>query len=118
MGTSTGGLLIPLLSIGGIERLKRIYTSVQQKDIFSINPFIIKKSQGEFTIKINHFNILMMFLKGAKTFGESKNLRRLICEIITEEDFTKMKQNPAEVVVTVANMSCNLVEYKRLKDYG
>lgn len=117
IGTSTGILLIPLLSIGAIDRLKHIYTSVSQKDIFSSNPFVIKKRNGEFEMKINHVSILMMFLKGAKTFGESKNLRKLICDIVTQEDFKKMRQNSAEVVITVANMSCNRVEYKRLKDF-
>jgi len=97
IGTSTGILLIPLLSIGAIDRLKDIYTSIEQKDIFSTNPFIITKSQGEFEMKINHFSILMMFLKGAKTFGESKNLRKLICDIVTQEDYKQMRQNASEL---------------------
>lgn len=118
LGTSTGSLLIPLLSLGKLESLKKIYTSVEQKDIFSTNPFIIKVSNGESTLKINHFNILRMFLKRSKTFGESKNLRKLICDIITEEDFNTIKKMPVDVVVTVANMSCNLVEYKSIKDYA
>lgn len=118
VGTSTGSLLVPLLSIGEIDKLKSIYTSVKQNDIFSINPFIIKKRKGEFEMKINHFNILKMFLKGEKTFGESKNLKKLICEIITPDDFEKMKQNQAEVVVTVSNMSLKQVEYKCLKNYS
>jgi len=77
--------------------LKDIYTSIEQKDIFSTNPFIITKSQGEFEMKINHFSILMMFLKGAKTFGESKNLRKLICDIVTQEDYKQMRQNASEL---------------------
>ncbi|AVR45090.1 patatin [Christiangramia fulva] len=117
VGTSTGSLLIPLLAIGEIDRLKAIYTSVSQQDIFSSNPFIISKKNGEVVLRINHFNILKMFLKGAKSFGESKNLRKLICKIVTEEDYLKIKQNSSEVIVTVANLSYNRVEYKRLKDY-
>jgi len=116
LGTSAGSLLIPLLSIGKTDKLKQIYTSVTQKDIFSINPFIIRKKNGEFNVKMNHLGILWMFLKGAKTFGESNCLRTLICHIFTEVDFDKMKNNSAEVVVTVANLSCGRVEYKRLKD--
>jgi len=117
IGTSTGSLLIPLLSIGEISRLKSIYTSVTQKDIFSVNPFIIKKLNGKTEMKMNHFGILWMFLKGAKSFGESNNLRKLICDIITEEDFNEIKAISAEVIVTVSNLSYNQVEYKRLKDY-
>ncbi len=116
LGTSAGSLLIPLLSIGETDKLKQIYTSVTQNDIFSINPFIIRKKKGEFNVRMNHLGILWMFLKGAKTFGESNCLRTLICHIFTEADFDKMKNNTAEVVVTVANLSCGRVEYKRLKD--
>jgi len=34
VGTSTGSLLIPLLSIGEISKLKEVYTSVNQKFYF------------------------------------------------------------------------------------
>lgn len=118
LGTSTGSLLIPLLSIGEIGRLKGIYTQVGQKDIFSSNPFIIKKKGEEFFVRINHFGIIRMFLKGSRTFGESKGLRKLICEIISEDDYNKIKSRAAEVIITVSNLSCGRVEYKRLKDYA
>jgi len=51
LGTSAGSLLIPLLSIGEIDKLKQIYTSVTQNDIFSINPFIIKKKGGNLMLR-------------------------------------------------------------------
>lgn len=118
LGTSTGSLLVPLLSIGEISKLKKIYTSVTQKSIFSRNPFVIKKRDNEFQIKINHFNILLGFLKGSRTFGESKALKQLILKTITPEFFEKMKQEPVEVVVTVSNISLGQVEYKSLKEFN
>lgn len=118
LGTSTGSLLVPLLSIGEISKLKEIYTSVTQKSIFSRNPFVIKKRDNEFQIKINHFNILLGFLKGSRTFGESKALKQLILKTITPEFFEKMKQEPVEVVVTVSNISLGQVEYKSLKEFN
>lgn len=117
LGTSTGSLLVPLLSIGETSKLKEIYTSVNQKSIFSRNPFIIKKKDEEFEIKINHFNILLGFLKGSKTFGESKALRELILNAITPEFFEKMKLQSVDVVVTVSNITLGSVEYKSLKDF-
>lgn len=48
LGTSTGRLLMSLLSIGEIGRLKSVYTGVGQNDIFRSNPFNIKKKNGEF----------------------------------------------------------------------
>jgi len=116
LGTSTGSLLIPLLSIGKIDKLKEIYTTVTQTDIFDSCPFIIKKEKGEYKTRINHWGNLWMFLKGKKTFGESNNLRKLICKIVKEEDFEEMKSATADVIVTVSNLTSNAVEYKSLKD--
>ena len=117
LGTSTGSLLVPLLSIGEISKLKSIYTSVNQKSIFNRNPFIIKKKEEEFEIKINHFNILLGFLQGSKTFGESKALRRLIFDTITPKRFEEMQQQSKDVIITVSNISLGSVEYKSVKDY-
>ncbi|WP_373496173.1 patatin family protein [Aquiflexum sp.] len=118
LGTSTGSLLVPLLSIGEIEKIKDIYTRVTQNQIFSTCPLIITKKNGVYQSRINHLGIVKMFIKGKKTFGESKNLRHLITEIINEDDFEKMQRNSADVLVTLSNLSTNQVEYKRLKDYS
>lgn len=45
IGSSTGSLLVPLLSIGEIDRLKKVMTTVTQKDIFNNCPFLIKKKR-------------------------------------------------------------------------
>ncbi len=117
MGTSTGSLLIPLLSINEIDKIKAIYTSVTQKDIFHICPCIIKKRKdGSFRTKINHLGILKMFIKKEKTFGNSKNLLQLIHNTLSKEDFNRMLESPADVVVTVSNLSTNQVEYKSAKE--
>ena len=70
VGTSTGSLLVPLLSIDEIEKIRAIYTTVTQDSIFSSNPFIVYKDKGVYKTRINHFGIIKMFLKGKKTFGE------------------------------------------------
>jgi predicted patatin/cPLA2 family phospholipase len=118
VGTSTGSLLIPLLSIGEISKLKEVYTSVNQNSIFNRNPFIIKERDGEFEIRINHLNILIGFLKGSKTFGESKSLKKLILRTVTPYFFEKMKNQLVDVVVTVSNISLGKVEYKSVKDFN
>ena len=118
VGTSTGSLLIPLLSIGEISKLKEVYTSVNQNSIFNRNPFIIKERDGEFEIKIHHLNILIGFLKGSKTFGESKSLKKLILRTVTPYFFEKMKNQLVDVIVTVSNISLGKVEYKSIKDFN
>ena len=118
VGTSTGSLLIPHLALGNIEKIKKVYTSVDQNAIFSLLPFKIKKDKwGGKEISIHHWNVLRNFLRKSKTFGESKNLRKLIANTFTEAEFEQLKASAKEVVVTVSNLSLNQVEYKRLKDF-
>lgn len=114
IGSSTGSLLVPLLSIGEIEKLKMVFTTVTQNDIFNNCPFLLKKRRGVYKTKINHLGILKMFIEGKKTFGESENLRGLIFETITESDFDRIKKN--DVSITVSNLNTMGVEYKEAKD--
>ena len=116
LGTSTGSLMVSHLALGKINALKELYTNVNQHTIFSNNPFIIKKKHGENVITINHLNTLWNLINGRKTFGESKNLRKLIKKNVTEEMFLNIIKNDTEVVVTVSNLSANKVEYKTLRE--
>tara|TARA_R100000935_G_scaffold55682_1_gene85888 strand:+ start:7869 stop:8789 length:921 start_codon:yes stop_codon:yes gene_type:complete len=118
VGTSTGSLLISHLALHKVEKIKEVYTSVNQQSIFSTLPFVIKKTKyGGKEIAINHFNVLRNFLRGSKTFGESHNLRKLIEETFTEAEFNLLQQGPKEIVVTVSNLSLNQVEYKSINDF-
>ncbi|RKR13200.1 putative patatin/cPLA2 family phospholipase [Maribacter vaceletii] len=118
LGTSTGSLLISHLALGEIDKIKNVYTSVSQDDIFSNCPFVIQNKYGVNTIGINHWNVFKNFYRGSKTFGESHNLLKLIKKTITKEEFEELKSGPKEVVVTVSNLSHNTVEYKSVNDYS
>jgi predicted patatin/cPLA2 family phospholipase len=111
IGCSAGSLLAPLLSIREIEKAKHAFTSITQRDIFSVNPFQIRKNDGIHKVSINHFNTAFMFLRGKKTFGESNNLRNLIERTLTKGDFERIKTASAEVLVCASNLSCNNIEY-------
>ncbi|MEO1012191.1 MAG: patatin-like phospholipase family protein [Bacteroidota bacterium] len=116
IGTSTGSLLISHLALGKIEKIKEIYSSVNQDSIFNNCPFIVKKKYGSDIISMDHWNIFKNLLRGKKTFGESENLRELIAESLTRSEFETLKSGPVEVVVTVSNLSLNQVEYKSIRD--
>ena len=118
LGTSTGSLLISHLALQKIEKIKGVYTSVNQDKIFSNCPFLIQKKHGVTNIAINHWNVLKNFYRGSKTFGESHNLLNLIRDSFTAEEFEKLKSGPKEIVVTVSNLSLNAVEYKSLRDFS
>lgn len=117
LGTSTGSLLISHLALQKIDKIKQIYTSVNQDSIFSNCPFTIQKKHGVTTIGINHWNVLKNLYNGGKTFGESHNLHELIKNTLTREEFKALKQGPMEIIVTVSNLSLNQVEYKNINDY-
>jgi NTE family protein len=116
IGTSTGSLLVSHLALGKVEKIKEIYTSVNQKSIFSNCPFLIKKKYGEDAIEISHWNVLKNFISGSKTFGESKNLKKLILDVFTEEEFETLKIEQKNIIITVSNLSLNSVEYKSIND--
>jgi len=116
LGTSTGSLLIPHLALGNIEKIHGIYTNIDMDKIFDINPFIIKNKEGVDIVTINHFSVIWQFLKGKRTFGESKNLLKLIKSNFPISDFNDLKSSKKDVVVTVTNISRNESEYKSIKD--
>ena len=116
VATSTGSLMVSHLALGKVDELKKIYTNVNQKSIFSTNPFKIKNVHGTKVISIGHVNTFLNFLKGRKTFGESKNLKKLIRKNVTPEIYNQIRENNKEVVVTVSNLTANVVEYKSILD--
>lgn len=117
IGTSTGSLLISHLALNKIDKIREVYTNVNQHSIFSNCPFTIRCKNGVESIRINHLNVLWSFIKGAKTFGESLNLKRLIKNTLTKADFERLKISNKEIVVAVTNLTHNEPEYKSIKDF-
>lgn len=116
IGTSTGSLLISHLALGKVNKIKEVYSNVNQKTIFNNCPFVIKRKYGIDEISINYWNVIKNILKGKKTFGESENLRKLIRNTVTVEEFKELQESNKDVVVTVSNLSLNQVEYKSIKE--
>jgi NTE family protein len=117
LGTSTGSLLISHLAMGKLNEIHEIYTNVDMHKIFNVNPFVIKNKNGVDIVTINHLSIIRQFLCKKRTFGESKNLLKLIKSSLTIEEFNKLKSSDLDVVVTVTNISKNETEYKSIKDF-
>lgn len=118
LGSSTGSLLLPHLALNKIEKIKEVYTTIDEKKVFSRNPFRIKRKNNTTQISINYFNTLIQFLLKRKTFGESKNLRKIIEQNFSEREFEELKSNVKELIVCVSNLSRNRVEYKSIKEYN
>jgi len=118
LGTSTGSLLISHLALNKTQKIREVYTSVNQNSIFSNRPFLIKRKHGHDQISIDHFNVLRNFMRGKKTFGESENLKKLIIDTVSREEFEELKASDRDIVVTVSNISLNEIEYKSIHDYS
>ncbi len=118
LGTSTGSLLLPHLALGDVDKVYELYTNVNQKKIFNINPFIIRRKDNREFVSINFFSSLVQFIKRKRTFGESKNLRKTIQRNFSEAEFLMAQQNVKDVVVTVSNLTKNRTEYKSIKEYS
>ena len=118
IGTSTGSLLVSHLALGEISKLKNIFTNVNQNTIFDNSPFLITKKNGIESVSMNHFNILINFIKGRKTFGESKNLRKNLSKLLTKAEFKILKSINKKIFVSVSNLTTNKVEFPDLKNNG
>lgn len=118
LGTSTGSLLVPHLAAGKIDKIYNVFTNVKQRNIFSVNPFRIRKKDDREFVSINFINSLWQFIKMKRTFGESKALKRYIKKHFTETEFNLIRTTKEDVVVTVSNLSKNRVEYKSIKTFS
>jgi len=117
IGCSTGSLLVPHLALGKIAEIRKAYTSVGMDDIYNICPFNIHKNKdGTIKTSINHLNVLRMFGRGKKTFGEHKNLRKTIGNFFHHADFKELKASDKKVLLTVSNITTKQVEYKYARD--
>jgi predicted patatin/cPLA2 family phospholipase len=110
-------LLIPHLSLGKISKVKSIYTNVNQRKIFSLNPFVKRKKDNREYVTINYLNTVLQFIKRKRTFGESKNLRKTILKCFSEQEFEAIKSSSKDIIVTVSNLTKNDVEYKSIYDF-
>ena len=108
LGTSTGSLLIPHLALNKIDKIHDIFTNVNQRSIFSINPFIVRRKGDREYVSINYFNSLIQFAKRKRTFGESYKLKRFIKRNFSEEEFNAIRRTKEDLVVTVSNLSMRL----------
>ena len=79
---------------------------------------MVRKKENREYVSIDFLNSLWQFIKMKRTFGESKSLRRYLKKHFTFEEYKLIKESSEDVVVTVSNLSKNIVEYKSIKDFS
>jgi predicted patatin/cPLA2 family phospholipase len=112
IGSSTGSLLIPLLALGEVDKIKKLFTSVKQGDIFSVNPIGLSILEEKFKLKYTYLTLIWRIFFERPTFGESKNLRKLIRNNLTREQYKRLQKSGKEAIITVSNLTQEKVEYK------
>ncbi len=115
IGSSTGSLLAPLIALEEFEDLKEAYTTINDKDIFSVRPF---KSKGPKRGQIRPFKAFWRILLGKKTLGTSKKLRKTIKKYYTEDHFNRLKDLKKQHISTVVNLTHDTTEYKSSMTYS
>ncbi len=114
-GSSVGALVITQVALHKLARLKKVFENISNKDIFNIFPFRIKRKNGEIHLSINHFNTIKAFLKKSPSFGESKNLRKLIGRLLSEQEFNELQKN-THLIISVSNLTKKKIEYIHIRD--
>lgn len=105
VGTSTGSLLVPLISLGEIDNLKEKFTNINNSDVFSKEPF---RKNG----KLNIINAITRVILGKTSLGDASNLLKQIKKTLSIEDYYKPYNK--DVFVTVSNMTKSKIEYKKM----
>jgi len=116
VGSSTGSLLVPCIAIKAWSEVKKAYTTSNQSDIFSNCPFTLKPNGTDYKASFNHYGIMLQFLRRRKTLGESKSLKELILRTFTEKHWKALQNSGKQVIVTVSNLTYNVIEYKYASD--
>jgi len=139
VSSSTGTLVQLLASTGNIPKLKEAYTTVNNEDIWKVNPFkVVTNNNGKIKTELNWFNVLknlapsfklvrkdkFPWIKlekkdGAISFGDSSNLINLIKKFMGQKEYLRVKEElEKELIVCVVNATLKQVEYKSSLNWG
>lgn len=114
IGTSTGSLMGVLVLLKAFDRLKKGYTTVTQKDIFNVNPFVTSgPKKGQIRVLNAIWRVLFYH-----TLGETLPLRERIKSFVTKTDYEQIRANKQEFLATVTNMTNFQVAYQSTDDYS
>ena len=139
ISSSTGTLVQLIASTGDITKLKFAYTTVEDDDIWRINPFkVTNNNKGNVKAELNIWAVIKnqlpswRFIKkhnfpwfklqkrnGGISFGDSSNLIGLIKKFMSQKEYLRVKEElEKELVVCVVNATLKKVEYKSSTNWG
>ena len=119
-GSSIGSLIIPFAATNNYNQLRKAFTSITMDDIFSINPFKIKKqTNGIYHYSMNYWNIFKNILINKKpSIGDTTILRTdTIPNFFSENNYLEILNQDKKITIMVTNISTGEIEKKCLRDY-
>lgn len=115
IGTSTGSLMAPLIVANDFDTLRTMYTSVTNKNIFSVDPFKVSKDGKEADIR--GFRAVKRLIFGKKTLGETKRLRKLINNTYNKGKYKEVQEADGHFIISVANFTNSHTYYFDSRDF-
>lgn len=109
VGVSTGSLLMPLTALGEIDKLKEVYTSVTNDDLWNYFPFT--KNGKPSAMKVGFRELQTMLLKKQQGWGDMGKLKHIIKNWFPEENYSKIIDNGIEMVSCAINLTLGKKEY-------
>lgn len=115
IGTSTGSLMAPLIVKEDFKTLRMMYTSVNNRSIFNVNPFKVSKD-GQ-TASIRGLRAVKRLIMGKKTLGVTKRLRGLIGTTYDPITYRTIQESGGHFIISVANFTNSHTYYFDSRDY-
>lgn len=111
-GSSVGSLVVPFAASGNYKDMKEVFTNTTMDDIYSINPFKIKKHHnGMFRYSLSYYNIFKnLFIRKKSSLGDSGNL---LTKLMPKYFPTEAEMTGRNVSVMVTNISTGELEIKK-----
>ena len=104
-GTSAGALIMSSVILNKFEALETLFSSLNNKDIYNVNPI---KSNGE----IRLFKSVLRTFLGHSSIGETKNLRKRIETIFTEADYNSIRSQQKALFCVTTNLNTSKMVIK------
>lgn len=122
-GVSTGALMIIAALLNKLDVFKR-YAEVSQKQITEVSPWTKK---GKLSIPFVVKRLLMsLIFSNVKTLGESKNLKKLIDQNYSQEDYTRLRDEGMTAIVGAYSLNAckvfnarsdKIINFERFKSF-
>lgn len=109
LGSSTGSLLSFKLPMYDFKDLRNLYTGVNNDSIFSVKPF---KDNG----KLRILNAIWRLIRNKKSLGEFGNLRKLLKQNLTIQDFYDLQKMNETVFIAASDYSNGHIRFFSSKD--